>query len=393
MSKYQNLTKKYWEDIIHFASDMIKIKSYSGEEKELAEFVKNKMIELNYDEVWIDEAGNVVGKISGKSSKNTIILNCHLDTVSVGDEDAWEYPPFSGEITDTDIWGRGASDTKGTFALQVYAPAIFKKENMLPDCDIYVTGVVHEEDGGLGSNILSKNIEADYAIIGEATENDIAIGHRGRMRYDIHIKGKAAHASIPDEGINPHFFLSKFIEKLNDFELESDDFFGTSSIVPTKVNSNEKSSNIIPGEIVLTLDYRNVPSDTPEKVENKLKDIIDEIPFEGEVEIDRYKFNVKCYTGVEEIAYQGAPSFSISPNKEVVQKAKNILEKSLEQEVKIKEWDFATDSGYYKDQGVDVIGFSPAEIKYCHTIEDKINLEMMKKGMVGYLALVQELSK
>jgi acetylornithine deacetylase/succinyl-diaminopimelate desuccinylase-like protein len=75
----------------------------------------------------------------------------------------------------------------------------------------------------------------------------------------------------------------------------------------------------------------------------------------------------------------------------LVKDAKHILEKALQQDVDIKEWKFATDSGYYKEQGVDVIGFSPAEIKYCHTVEDKIDLAMMKKGMVGYLALVKEL--
>ena len=391
MSRYEDLTEKYWTQITNFASEMIQIKSYSGEEGELAELVKDKMVELAYDKVWIDEAGNVVGKIAGSKSKKSIILNCHLDTVSVGNEKAWEYPPFSGEITDTEIWGRGASDTKATFALQIFAPAILKKEKMLPDCDIYVTGVVHEEDSGIGSNILSKKIKADYAIVGEATENDIAIGHRGRMRYDIHIKGKAAHASTPKEGINPHFFLSEFTKKLNDFELDQDEFFGKSTIVPTIVKSNEESSNIIPGEITLTLDYRNVPSDTPEKVEAKLNKLIQSIDYDGEVVIDRYKFNVNCYTGLKQEAYQGAPSFSISPDKKLVKDAKHILEKALQQDIDIKEWKFATDSGYYKEQGVDVIGFSPAEIKYCHTVEDKIDLAMMKKGMVGYLALVKEL--
>ncbi|HKL12742.1 MAG TPA: M20/M25/M40 family metallo-hydrolase [Halanaerobiales bacterium] len=391
MANYEKLADKYWNDIESFASKMIKIKSYSGEEKELADFVLNKFEELDYDEIWRDKAGNVVGKIKGANSDKSLILNCHLDTVSVGNEEAWEYPPFSGEVTEEEIWGRGASDTKGTFALQVYSAAILKKEDMLPDYDIYVTGVVHEEDSGLGSIILSKNIDADYAIVGEATENDIAIGHRGRIRYDVHIKGRAAHASIPEEGINPHFFMAKFIEKLKYFELEVDEFFGKSSLAPTIVKSNEDSSNIIPGEIVLTIDYRNVPSDTPEKIEEKLQKIIDAIDYEGEVVIDRYKFKVRCYTGLEEEAYQGEPAFSIPNDHELVIKAKNILEKSLDQDVKIKKWEFATDSGHYKEKGVDVIGFSPAEIKYCHTVEDKINKKMMKKGLIGYISLLKEL--
>lgn len=391
MSNYEELTEKYWDDTLKFASDMIKIKSYSGQEKELADLVLKKFEELDYDEVWRDKAGSVVGKIKGENSEKAMILNCHLDTVSVGNEKEWRYPPFSGKITEKELWGRGASDTKGTFALQVYSAAILKKENMLPNCDIYVTGVVHEEDSALGSIILSKNIKADYAIVGEVTENDIAIGHRGRMRYDIHIKGKAAHASTPEEGVNPHYFMSKFIDKLKRFELAEDSFYGKSSLAPTIVKSNEESSNIIPGEIILTLDYRNVPSDIPDKIEKKLKEIIESIPYEGEVLVDRYKFNVKCYTGLESEAYQGEPAFSISPDNPLVVKAKNILENSLEQEVKIKKWAFATDSGHYKEKGVDVIGYSPAEIKYCHTVEDKIDIDMMKKGLIGYISLVNEL--
>ncbi len=391
MSKYEIIAEKYWDEILKFASDMIKIKSYSGEEKKLADLVLKKFEELDYDEVWRDKVGNVVGKIKGAKSDKTLILNCHLDTVSVGNEKEWEHPPFSGKVTENELWGRGASDTKATFALQVYSAAILKKEDMLPNCDIYVTGVVHEEDSALGSIILSKNIKADYAIVGEATENDIAIGHRGRIRYDIHIKGKAAHASTPEESINPHYFLSKFIDKLESFELDKDEFFGESSLAPTIVKSNEESSNIIPGEIVLTLDYRNVPSDTPDRIEQKLNKLINSIDYKGKVSIDRYKFNVKCYTGFEYETYQGEPAFSISPDNPLVIKAKNILEKSLEKEVKIKKWEFATDSGHYKEKGIDVIGFSPAEIKFCHTVKDNINLKMMKKGLIGYISLVNEL--
>ena len=64
----------------------------------------------------MDEVGNVIGLVRGASSARSIMLNAHMDHVSVGDERIWPHGPFSGAIVDGELWGRAAVDLKGSLA-------------------------------------------------------------------------------------------------------------------------------------------------------------------------------------------------------------------------------------------------------------------------------------
>lgn len=386
------LADKYINDVALLTSEMIKIPSISGDEGQLAEFLVKKMNELNYDHVWKDKAGNVIGKISGKSRGKSLVFNCHMDTVGEGNHDRWSYPPFSGRIAEGAVWGRGASDTKGALAAQIYSAAILKHEDMLPKGDIYVTGVVHEEDSGLGSKILLEDLRADYAVIGEATRGNIAIYHRGRIRFDIHVKGKSAHASIPESGVNPHYFLSKFICKLEELKTGEDPVYGRTSLVPTFIQTSETNTNIIPAELILTIDCRNVPGDNPGKLHEQLEKLVNECMFSGiDVYIERVKNTIRCYTGLIGEAYEGASAFKIDEDHELVQKSVEALQEVFGNKVKTIGWNFATDSGYFMQAGIPVIGFSTADESLCHTTEEHMSIDELKKGIIGNMALILNL--
>lgn len=387
------ILEKYFERIKLCASDMVKIKSRSGFEKDLSDYVVKKMKELNYDEVMVDLAGNIIGKVCGTGKGKSVMLNCHLDIVDEGEIDKWSHHPYSGDITENAIWGRGASDTKGTFAIQLYTPYILKEENLLPKGDIYIVAVVHEETSGFGSMYLIENgFRTDFGIVGEATENDIAISNRGRMVIEVEITGKACHASIPHQGVNPFNFLGDFLNEVAKFPVGKDEIFGSSTVSPTFISSSEKVNNTIPNTLILQLDYRNVPCDDEKTVLEKFEKIVEKTKKDGiKVQIRTVKVPIKCYTGLEGLGYQGEPAFKQNPEDEIVKVAKKVLDKYLDKKPEIKPWNFATDSGHFSQAGIQVIGFSPAEIRYCHTVEDQINLNLMKEGLIGTLVLTREL--
>lgn len=392
--RYMDIAEKYFDDIVKTASEMIQIPSKSGFEKEMAEYTTGKMHELGY-EVTIDRAGNVIGKMGGRGGGKSVMLNCHLDVVDEGPHDKWKHPPYSGAIAEGAVWGRGASDTKGTFAMYLYAPYMLRKEGLLPEGDIYVVGVVHEESSGFGSMVMVEDgFKTDYAVVGEASENDIAVSCRGRIGIEVTITGKSCHASIPHAGANPFDFLGKFLVALEKFELGQDPVFGTSTMSATKITSSEKGTNTIPGIIVLSLDYRSIPSETNEAVVAKLRGIADGCSVPGiKVDIEPIMVPITCYNGFEGRGYQGEPAFGISKEHELVVKAKEALEGAFERPVELKNWAFATDSGHFMNAGIPVIGFSPAEIKKCHTAEDNIDIDMLKTGTIGVLALLEKLCK
>ena len=103
------MTKEQYEnELIEFAQEAVRTRSYSDEEGNMAWLIKEKMEKLGYDEVKIDSVGNVVGKIG--NGKKTVHFDSHMDTVRVNDADEWKVPPFSGDIVDGSIWGRGSVD-------------------------------------------------------------------------------------------------------------------------------------------------------------------------------------------------------------------------------------------------------------------------------------------
>jgi acetylornithine deacetylase/succinyl-diaminopimelate desuccinylase-like protein len=106
-------------DLLRFAQDLVRIKSYSGQEKQVAGFVARKMGDLGFDEVAIDRYGNVLGRAG--DGERIILFDSHTDTVAVTDEAQWQVAPFSGEIRDGALWGRGAADMKSGLAASMYA--------------------------------------------------------------------------------------------------------------------------------------------------------------------------------------------------------------------------------------------------------------------------------
>ncbi len=396
MSKqFNELAEKYFDDIVQTASEMLQIPSVSGNEGEIAKYTIAKMEKFGYDEINVDKVGNVIGIMRGTGGGKSTMLYCHMDTVEAAPSDKWPHPPFSGAVADGKIWGRGASDTKGTFAPMVHVPHILKEAGLMPKGDIYVVGVVQEEVAGFGAMHMSKTEEylTDFAVVGEATENDIAIACKGRIALELEIAGISCHASIAEKGVNPFDFLYKFLEALKDFPLEYDENFGSSKITATKIVSSEVGTNIVPNTINLTLDYRSVPAETNDDIVAKTQKIIDSCLFEGiTVNMTVVMEDITTYTGHKDLGLQGLPAFMQNKDSEVVVVAKESLESAFGKEVQLKPWVFATDSGHYASKGVQVIGYSPAEIHLCHTTQDNIDLEMLKEGIVGLLAISTGLS-
>ena len=132
-------------NLIVLCLKFISIPSYTGQEKELAFFVKETMERLGYDRVWIDDLGNVIGRVKGEKPGKKVLFDGHLDTVSVGDVNKWQYNPFQGKIEDGKVYGRGASDMKGALAAMVFALGELAQNRAELSGEVYVSGTVHEE--------------------------------------------------------------------------------------------------------------------------------------------------------------------------------------------------------------------------------------------------------
>jgi succinyl-diaminopimelate desuccinylase len=258
--------------------------------------------------------------------------------------------------------------------------------------DCYVAAVVFEETGGLGTRALVKELKPDMAIVGEATSNQIARGHRGRLEIIVRIKGRSVHASVPQRGANPHYSMARFLSRLSQLKMVKDADFGGSTVAPTLYHTDQTSANVIPSEATLYLDWRNVPGETQEDALNVLRPVLEDSlqdGCQGSVELNLSHF--RTYTGFEEYLPREFPGFILPENHPLILKAQNVLRPYLGRDVSVITWRFATDGAHLVQAGTPTIGFAPASDLYPHTNEDRIEIAAMLEGLVGYMALALEL--
>ncbi|HUP27497.1 MAG TPA: M20/M25/M40 family metallo-hydrolase [Chloroflexia bacterium] len=381
--------------MVDFTRRLIQTPSLPGEEGDVARLVAEEMATLGYDQIRIDEVGSVIGIIRptgehASAPMRRIMLNTHIDQVDVGDESRWPYPPFEGRIVDGEIWGRGSSDLKGSLATHVYAGALLKRTGIPLPNEVYVTGVVQEEVGGLGSFVLAESLPVDYVLIGEPSANRIALGHRGRLELVVTITGKSVHASVPDTGINPLYSMSRFLLALEQVTFEPDPnhpALGPTTIAPTLFTTDQKSANVLPGECKVVLDVRNTPADTAEVVLSRVQAVLDEALTDGATAtLTIPPLTLTSYTGVTRTIEVHHP-WGLGAETPLATGTLAVLRAALKREVPVQMWRFATDAGHFAGLGIPVIGFGPGYEEVIHTVNERISIELMVEGMVAAAAL------
>jgi succinyl-diaminopimelate desuccinylase len=238
-------------DCVDFTQRLIQTPSMTYEEAPLAELVAAELQRLNFDQVWIDEIGNVNGRIRGTDpSLGALVLNTHLDHVDPGERSLWSVPPYSGTIVGDRIVGRGACDIKGPLAVQVYSLAALLRAGVRPRRDVVFSGVVEEEIGGTGAKHWVKHLDypVDLVVLGEPSDNKIALGHRGIAQMWVQFNGRSVHASVPEKGVNPNFALAQFIQDVQAAkgELSAHELLGATSVTPTIIEVDTTSTNVTP---------------------------------------------------------------------------------------------------------------------------------------------------
>ena len=147
-------------------SEIVRIRSLSGEEREVIEKIKSLLESADFDEVKIDGLGNLIGRVG--NGEKILAIDAHIDTVDTGDINQWEFAPFSGEIKDGFVLGRGSVDQKGGAASMITAGKILKELGYDGLFTVYFTFTIMEEDcdGMCWNYIIEKErLVPDFAIL------------------------------------------------------------------------------------------------------------------------------------------------------------------------------------------------------------------------------------
>jgi acetylornithine deacetylase len=247
-------------------------------EVEIARFVANWLQQAGL-EVTIDEAQpgrpNVVGIARGSGGGSSLMLNAHMDTVGV----VGMHNPHSPYIEDNRLYGRGAFDMKAGLAAIMYAGAAARQKNLRGD--VIVTAVVDEEYASIGTQAILKDWRADAAIVTEPTGLELCVAHKGFIWQEITTYGRAAHGSLPDEGIDAiakmgHVLVA--LEALNQSLSASSPhpLLGHGSLHASLISGGQELSSY-PGRCVLNVERRTIPGESTEQVEAQVRTILDQL--------------------------------------------------------------------------------------------------------------------
>jgi putative selenium metabolism hydrolase len=382
-TKIEALADEMNEDMVQFLGDIIRIQSYTSKEGPAVQRTLEELRKIGCEEVWIDSAGNALGRI-GKGER-IILFNAHLDTNEVSDASNWPHPPLEPVVEDGILYGLGASDCKAGVASIVYGAAILNKLGLLEDVSVVVMGATLEEDAegfALRSLVERDGLKPECVLLAEATDLTLRRGHRGRCEVHIRTKGKAVHASTPHLGENAIVKMAPVIEALEGMNghLPVHPVFGPGTQVVSLI-AGPHTPNSVPDWCEVALDRRLVPGETAESIVEGIRQVVGPLGASVEIPIQP----LKSHTGLQLDGPSFYPGWLIEEDAEIIQIGKEAYEALWQQAPKVDVWKFSTDGTYSAGvAGIPTLGFGPQEEPYVHTAMDQVNLEKLKKAAMFY---------
>ena len=329
------------DDIIALEQALVRIPSVNtgfmptGDETPVCELARDFLAQDGVHSEILESApnrGNLIARLEGRSGQAGLMFMSHTDVVPVEDDTKWRFPPFSATIADDRVFGRGASDCKGLLTAQLMAVRILRRNGIeLEDGLILAAGADEEHGGRYGFGWLADNypekLAAPYAVnegggtpiqAAGALTYVLGVGEKGRLQVEIDVKGTSSHASVPWQGTNALYRLSRALTSIEGFEADRDtsgdifDHLSTFAIehkpspenvddiiseietdnprfasmlralsrmtlTPTMVRGGVKS-NSVPESIRLTCDVRTLPHQDDDYVRQQLDEVLADVP-------------------------------------------------------------------------------------------------------------------
>lgn len=378
------LSRRYRDLTAANLSELVKIKSVSLSEKEVAAKLVEQMKAAGFDEVTVDGLGNVIGRIG--HGKRVIAFDGHIDTVEVGNLANWSFGPFCGDIRDGFVYGRGSADQKGGVASMVTAGRILKELGLDRDLTVYFVGSVIEEDcdGLCWKYIIEEDgIRPEVVVSTEPTDGGLYRGQRGRMEIEVIFRGVSCHGSAPERGKNAIYMASRTclaVEKLNE-SLPTDDFLGKGSITLTEFVSGSPSLCAVADYARIHLDRRLTWGETRESAVAQIEDIV-----RGEnAEVVVPNYEETAYTGRRYGMEKYFPTWKWPEDHVAVQGGARAYQALFGKPPKVGKWTFSTNgvtiSGMY---GIPAIGFGPGKESMAHAPDEKTPVEDLVNAAAFY---------
>ena len=267
---------------------LIKIESISPNDNGCFDVIKQQFDDLDFSfrETNYKNISNLI-ITNGDSKNKTFCFLGHTDVVPPGPESEWSVPPFSGEIIDNKIYGRGAADMKGGVACFISALKEFLSENKDPSFNIMVLLNSNEEgklENGKVDRVINEMIDKDkfidFCLIGEPSSSKkvgdvIRIGRRGSLSGNLKVYGIQGHVAYPKQALNPILGMGKTLEELKNMEWDrGNENFEPTSFQVSNIKSGTGAENVVPGVLEMTFNFRFSPESSPDGLKEMFETLL-----------------------------------------------------------------------------------------------------------------------
>ena len=410
--KIKEAAKGYEQDMTRFLQDIVKFPGESCGEKEHIDRIAEEMRKLDFDKVEIDPMGNVLGYMG--TGKTLIGFDAHIDTVGIGNKANWNFDPYEGFESETEIGGRGTSDQLGGIVSAVYGARIMKDLGLLSDkYTVLVTGTVQEEDcdGLCWQYIINEDkVRPEFVVSTEPTDGGIYRGQRGRMEIRIDVQGVSCHGSAPERGDNAIYKMAdilqdvralnendaadtteikglvKMLDKKYNPEWEEANFLGRGTVTCSQIFYTSPSRCAVADSCAVSLDRRMTAGETWQSCLDEIRALPSVQKYGDDVKVSMYEYARPSYTGLTYPIECYFPTWVI-PKDHKVTKALEEAYTSLFGDSRIgtaeaeamrkarpltDKWTFSTNGvSIMGRNGIPVIGFGPGAEAHAHAPNEK----------------------
>ncbi|MDJ0339608.1 M20/M25/M40 family metallo-hydrolase [Cryobacterium sp. PH31-O1] len=316
-------------------------------EAEIAAWCGEWLMDQGFDVAVLEQTAgrpSVIGTKRGSGKGRSLMLNAHLDTVGVA---TYQGDPFSGDLIDGKVYGRGAVDTKSGLAAILVAAARASTGELAGD--VIVTLVSDEEFGSIGTEEVLRSFRADAAVVVEPSSLELTTAHRGFAWFELELIGLAAHGSQPELGVDAIWHAGRALAALDGLRQR----LNAAPAHPTLGHGAVRVSQIVGGDdaatvaarCVLTLERRMLPGQSPDSVEAELRALFTEL---GEVEPE---FQFALTRLVARAAFEAEPHWPI------VRALTSNAERVLGHTAVTRGEPFWTDAGLILEAGIPCVVF------------------------------------
>jgi acetylornithine deacetylase/succinyl-diaminopimelate desuccinylase-like protein len=262
---------------VELVQEVCRIPSVLGEEGALARFLASVMEDSGFEAVKLQpvlpDRPNAVGELSFSAGRR-VVLTGHLDTKPVSH--GWKLStPFSGDLIGGAVYGHGVMDMKAALVCQIVAMEAVRAADVPVAGTLAMAAVCDHMGDQMGSIAYFAEHEADLCVLGELTDNEVCLGHRGRCYFDVTVRGRSAHTCHKHDAVNANVLAAQAVLALDAsryepaLEPEVLRLFGPETfVVPGRIFGGlaPGGPSMIPDECVIRVDCRPQPGVTTDEV-------------------------------------------------------------------------------------------------------------------------------